>query len=149
MIGCSQPRTRLGCGGLLAEAAGEHLVHADAALEHRPLLQRRAREDVARLARMDADAGGVLVEQAGDDVQLGSRSGASGWRLLLSSMSAPAPLAHQWLGLMPLPMKSAANRWGNAGGTVAARRLVAPDRQAIRARAGPSRRRRRGAACGG
>ena len=35
-----------------------------------PLLQRRAGEDVAGLARVDADAGGVLVEQAADDVQL-------------------------------------------------------------------------------
>ena len=54
---------------LLAEPAGEHLVHAHAALEHRSLLKRRAREDVPRLARMDADPRGLLVEQARDDVQ--------------------------------------------------------------------------------
>src|SRR5262249_27158674 len=45
-----------------------------------------------------------------------SRNGASGSRLLLSSMSAPAPLAHQWFGLTPLPMNSAAKRLGKAGG---------------------------------
>src|SRR5437660_12466052 len=38
-----------------------------------------------------------------------------GSKLLLSSMSAPAPLAHQWFGLMPLPMNSAAKRLGKAG----------------------------------
>src|SRR3569623_1780241 len=37
-------------------------------------------------------------------------SGASGSRLLLNSISAPAPLAHQWFGLLPLPMNSAAKR---------------------------------------
>src|SRR5258708_38472304 len=40
------------------------------------------------------------------------RSDANGSRLLLSSMSAPEPLAHQFLGLMPLPMNRAAKRWG-------------------------------------
>src|SRR5438105_12152166 len=40
------------------------------------------------------------------------RSGDNGSRLLLSSMSAPAPLAHQFGGLMPLPMNRAANRLG-------------------------------------
>src|SRR3954470_4031032 len=35
-----------------------------------------------------------------------------GSRLLLSSMSAPEPFAHQFLGLMPLPMNRAANRLG-------------------------------------
>ena len=42
------------------------------------------------------------------------RSGASGWRLWLSCISAPAPFAHQWLPLMPLPMNSAAKRFGKA-----------------------------------
>ena len=41
------------------------------ALELGPLLERRAGEDVAGLAGVDADAGRVLVEQAGDDVELG------------------------------------------------------------------------------
>src|SRR5436305_1166485 len=36
-------------------------------------------------------------------------SGASGCRLVPSSMSAPAPRAHQWSALMPQPMKRAAN----------------------------------------
>src|SRR5438445_6336664 len=44
------------------------------------------------------------------------RNGASGSRLLLSSMSAPDPLADQLLGLMPLPMKRAAKRFGGAAG---------------------------------
>src|SRR5260370_23663632 len=46
------------------------------------------------------------------------RSGASGSRLLLSSMSAPAPLADQFLGLMPLPMNKAAKRCGCAAAAV-------------------------------
>jgi len=40
------------------------------------------------------------------------RSKASGCRLLLSSIVAPLPLAHQLFGLMPLPMNRAANRLG-------------------------------------
>src|SRR5215204_5480214 len=39
---------------------------------------------------------------------------SSGSRLLPSFMSAPLPLAHQWLPLMPLPMNSTATRCGNA-----------------------------------
>src|SRR5438105_777779 len=42
------------------------------------------------------------------------RNGAIGSRLLLSSMSEPEPFAHQFLGLTPLPMNSAANRRGAA-----------------------------------
>ena len=64
-----------GLDGLLAEVVGEHLVHADAALELGALLERRAGEDVAGLARVDADAGGVLVEQAVDEVHLGLERG--------------------------------------------------------------------------
>src|SRR5436309_1746201 len=44
-------------------------------------------------------------------------NGCIGSRHLLSSISLPEPLAHQLLGLMPLPMKSAAKRRG---------RLLAP-----------------------
>ena len=91
MIGCSQPSTRLGCGGLLAQVRGEHLVHADAALEHRPLLKRGAREDVAGLPGMDADARGVLVEQPGDDVELGVEAAPAARGDLLSSMSRRCP----------------------------------------------------------
>jgi len=40
------------------------------------------------------------------------RSEDRGSRLLLNSMSAPVPFAHQFLGLMPLPMNRAANRLG-------------------------------------
>src|SRR5947209_14682552 len=46
------------------------------------------------------------------------RSADNGSRLLLSCMSAPEPLAHQFLGLMPLPMNRAANRCGCAEGDV-------------------------------
>ena len=53
-----------GLHGLFAQVLGELLVDADAPPELRSLSERSAREDVARLARMDADAGGVLVEQA-------------------------------------------------------------------------------------
>src|SRR5262245_207599 len=44
------------------------------------------------------------------------RREANGSRLLLSSMSAPDPLADQFFGLIPLPMKRAANRGGDAAG---------------------------------
>src|SRR4029077_13853988 len=53
----------------LGKASGKHLVHTDAALEHGALLQGSPREDVPRLAGMNADTGGVLVEQAGDEVE--------------------------------------------------------------------------------
>ena len=52
-------------------SAGQHLVDADAAAQHGPLLQRHAGEDVAGLPGVDADAGRRLVEQAVDDVHLG------------------------------------------------------------------------------
>src|SRR5260370_27236145 len=42
------------------------------------------------------------------------RNADSGSRLLLSCMSAPEPLAHQFLGLIPLPMNRAAKRFGGA-----------------------------------
>ena len=104
---------------LLAEAAGEHLVHAHAPLEHRPLLERRAREDVPRLARMDADPRGLLVEQARDHVQSGLER-RQGLEALAQLHVEPEPLAHQWSGLIPLPMKSAANRAGKAWAAPAA-----------------------------
>src|SRR4051812_48108090 len=47
------------------------------------------------------------------------RSGASGCRLLPSSICAPAPLAHQCLPLMPFPMNSTANRRGTAAAVAA------------------------------
>src|SRR5581483_3277281 len=43
--------------------------------------------------------------------------GASGSSVLLSSIAAPAPLAHQWSGLMPHAMNSVANRLGHGAGT--------------------------------
>ncbi len=58
---------------LLAQMSGQHLIDADAAAQHRSLLQRRSREDVARLTGVDADAGGGFVEQARDDVQPGTQ----------------------------------------------------------------------------
>src|SRR3954471_5476296 len=39
-------------------------------------------------------------------------TGSSGSRLLLSFISAPAPLDHQWFPLMPLPMKTTPKRLG-------------------------------------
>src|SRR5437868_9482769 len=47
------------------------------------------------------------------------RRASSGWSVLLNSMSAPLPLAHQWFGLMPQPMKRAANRFGQADAPLA------------------------------
>ena len=52
------------------------------------------------------------------------RSEDKGSRLLLSSMSAPEPFAAQCLGLMPLPMNSAANRLGAGEPAVAAAERV-------------------------
>src|SRR5579863_9792718 len=46
--------------------------------------------------------------------------GASGARVLLNSMSAPAPWADQFLGLIPLPMNRAAKRRGRRPDTAAA-----------------------------
>src|SRR6516165_6668840 len=43
-----------------------------------------------------------------------ARCGDNGCRLLLNSMSAPDPFAHQCGGQMPFPMKSTANRFGAA-----------------------------------
>src|SRR4051794_32810691 len=42
------------------------------------------------------------------------RNGASGSRLLLNCMSAPAPFAHQCSGLTPLPMNRTAKRCGGS-----------------------------------
>src|SRR5579872_3075511 len=41
-------------------------------------------------------------------------NGSSGWRLLLSSIAAPSPFAHQCSGLMPVPMNWTTNRFGGA-----------------------------------
>src|SRR5206468_2131524 len=46
-----------------------------------------------------------------------ARSGASGSRQRPSSIEAPEPFAHQLGGLMPQPMKRAANRFGQGIGT--------------------------------
>ena len=44
-------------------------------------------------------------------------------------MAAPLPFAHQWFGLMPLPMNTTAKRFGADGSSVAraAARIVAVD----------------------
>ena len=85
-----------------------------------PFCKRRAGEDVARLAGMDADARGVLVEQAVDDVDLRLAAAPAAPGTGPAPSSAPEPLAHQWSGLTPQPMNSAANRFG--GGRRAAGR---------------------------
>ena len=46
-----RPSTMLGCGVVLPEVVGQHLVHADAAVDDRALLQRHAGEHVAGHAR--------------------------------------------------------------------------------------------------
>ena len=51
------------CRGL-SQVVRQHLIHADAAFEFRTFLQRSTGEDIARLARMNADAGRVLVKEA-------------------------------------------------------------------------------------
>ena len=103
--------------GLLAQVPGELLVDADAPLELGPLLKRGPREDVAGLARVDADARGVLVEQAVDDVDLGLRAAPAAPGTGPAPSTSPAPLAHQFVGLTPQPMNSAANRFGQGAGT--------------------------------
>ncbi len=63
---------------------------------------------------MDADARGILVEETPKITFNFSLTGAMGCKLLLSSISEPAPPTHQCSGLIPLPMNMAANRFGNA-----------------------------------
>ena len=58
------------------------------------LCDRHARRAGCRSAPGGCPAGGGLVEQAVDDVDL-VFSGSSGAGVLLSSISAPEPLAHQ------------------------------------------------------
>ena len=60
----------LGCSGFLADAVGQHLIHADAAVNDRAFLNRHAGKQVAGLAGMNAHADGRFVEQAVDDVDL-------------------------------------------------------------------------------
>src|SRR5271168_2639336 len=43
-------------------------------------------------------------------------SGANGSRQGPSSIASPPPLAHQFVGLTPQPMNSAANRFGQGAG---------------------------------
>src|SRR5262249_44852119 len=40
------------------------------------------------------------------------RNGSRGWRLLLNSIVAPSPFAHQWFGLIPVPINWTTNRFG-------------------------------------
>ena len=82
-------------------------------------------------------------------------SGSMGARLLPSSMSLPSPRAHQWLPLIPLPMKSTAKRLGK-GEALGARSAAhtGTDSSQGRAMATPAprsrvRRERRSAAPGG
>src|SRR5215475_13767152 len=42
-------------------------------------------------------------------------NGSSGASVLPSFIASPLPRDHQWFPLMPFPMKSTANRFGNAG----------------------------------
>src|SRR3954452_16382398 len=51
-------------------------------------------------------------------------SGSSGASDSLSSIPAPAPLAHQRPGLMPVPMNNTAKRWGCAAGVAAEAELM-------------------------
>ena len=95
-----------------------------------------AREDVAGLPGVDADAGGVLVEQAVDDVQLGLAAAPAARGSCPAPSSAPAPLAHQWSGLMPQPMNRAANRFGDGRGTSPAVGGGAPDGDRLQPRQG-------------
>jgi hypothetical protein len=55
---------------LIADATRQHLIQADAAMQFRRPRQRRARQQIAGHAGMDADAGRGLVEQAFDVVEL-------------------------------------------------------------------------------
>ena len=93
---------------------GEHLVHADASLEDRALLQCRPREDVAGLPGMDADAGGVLVEEPRDDVEPGLE-----WRHGLEGRAqlhlAAGPLAHQCVGADPVAHEERGEPLGERG----------------------------------
>ena len=55
-----------GLHGLIAEVAGQHLIHADAAVQLRASSAAARPRGDCRSARMNADAGGRLVEQTVD-----------------------------------------------------------------------------------
>ena len=90
---------------VLPDLSGENLLHADAAVEHGALGEGFTREDVAGHAGMDPHAGRGSVVESIDDVQLGLvrlqrlRDSCSG------SIPAPSPFAHQFGGLIPVPIE--------------------------------------------
>ena len=105
-----------GLDRLLAQVPGELLVDTDAPFQLGPLLKRGPREDVARLARVDSHARGVLVEQAGNDIDLGLQAAtrARGKGRAPSCRRHPWPTSSSWL--TPQPMNKAANRFGQGAG---------------------------------
>ena len=113
-VGLLAPEHQARLHGVLSQSLGQHLVHADAALEDRALLQRNAREQAAGHAGVNPHPGRGLVEQAADEVHLGLERLHRLQALAELHLRDRAPLAHQWLALMPLPMNSTANRLGCA-----------------------------------
>ena len=56
-------------------------------------------------------------------------NGSSGCRLLLSSMVAPSPFAHQLFGLIPVPMNWTTKRFGGVLAAFVRLRSGSPDGQ--------------------
>ena len=69
-MGCSQASTMLACAVSWPTLVGDHLIDRDARLDDRALLNRRAGKQAAGLRGVNALAGGALVEQAVDHVDL-------------------------------------------------------------------------------
>ena len=125
--------------GVVFEMRREHLIDADAAMQHGALLQGRAGQDVAGLPGWMPTPMACLLNRPGDDVQPGPKRG----QRVEGSCSAPCrrrTLCAPVLGADPVTHEKTAMRFGNAAGaapTAASR----PNRKEIPARAGPSSRR--------
>ena len=99
-------------------------------VQHGPLLQGGPREDVAGLARMDADARGVLVEQAGDDVQPRPERGQRLEALAQLHVGA-RPLGPPVLGVDAVAHEQGGEALRRRGRRRAGGRFAAPDRKRL------------------
>ena len=84
---------------LVADAAGDHLIDRNAGVEDRTSGNRRAGQQAAGLRRVNALAGGVLVEEAVDDVdlllqRLERRQAQTERHVVAGSFGAPVILVH-------------------------------------------------------
>src|SRR5262249_25935528 len=107
---------------------GKHLIHADAAFEYGALLKGCPREDVAGLARMDADSRGVLVEQAGDDIQPGPE-GRQGLQALAQLHGGAGPFGPPMVRVDAIADEQGGEALGKGGRPPGGGWFVAPYRQ--------------------